>query len=204
MSPWRTTDTTAVRHVPDPEQRGAPGRGRAGAVVGAVGLDLVTFQGQPYQPRFLDTWTLLCYVAASTVQIGLAPNVLNLPLRPPAMVARAAASLDLLSGGRIDLGLGAGAFGDAAAAMGGPRRTPGEANPIIDEVAASQQLVTEHVVIHQVLDSLDRALVDFVTDPTSGIQLRRATDQLSDTLLSHLSYEERELVEPLARLGVLG
>jgi len=98
-----------------------------------VGLDLVTFQDHPYQPRFLDTWTLLSYVAATTVQIGLAPNVLNLPLRPPAVVARAAASLDLLSGGRIDLGLGAGAFGDAVAAMGGPRRTPGEAVEALEE-----------------------------------------------------------------------
>ena len=98
-----------------------------------VGLDLVTFQDHPYQPRFLDTWTLLSYVAASTVQIGLAPNVLNLPLRPPAVVARAAASLDLLSGGRVDLGLGAGAFGDAISAMGGPQRTPGEAVEAIEE-----------------------------------------------------------------------
>jgi len=51
---------------------------------------------------------------------------------------------------------------------------------------------------------MDRALVAFVADPASGIQLRRAADELSDTLLSHLSYEERELVEPLARLRVLG
>jgi hypothetical protein len=32
-------------------------------------------------------------------------------------------------------------------------------------------------------------------------ELRAAIDLLTDTLLSHLSYEERELVEPLARLG---
>ncbi len=98
-----------------------------------LGLDLVTFQDHPYQPSFLDTWTLLAYVAASTVQIRLAPNVLNLPLRPPAVVARAAASLDLLSGGRIELGLGAGAFGDAVAAMGGPRRAPGAAVDALEE-----------------------------------------------------------------------
>ena len=67
------------------------------------------------------------------MQIKLAPNVLNLPLRPPAVVARAAASLDRLSGGRVELGLGAGAFGDAVAAMGGPRRTPGEAVEALDE-----------------------------------------------------------------------
>ena len=57
-----------------------------------AGLDLVTFQDHPYQPAFLDTWTLLTWVAASTSTIHVAPNVLNLPLRPPAVVARAAAS----------------------------------------------------------------------------------------------------------------
>ena len=61
------------------------------------------------------------------------PNVANLPLRPPAVLARSAASLDLLSGGRVELGLGAGAFWDAIEAMGGPRRTPGEAVEALEE-----------------------------------------------------------------------
>jgi FAD/FMN-containing dehydrogenase/alkanesulfonate monooxygenase SsuD/methylene tetrahydromethanopterin reductase-like flavin-dependent oxidoreductase (luciferase family) len=92
----------------------------------AAGLELVTFQDHPYQPAFLDTWTLLTWVAAHTERVGISANVLNLPLRPPAVLARAAASLDLLSGGRFELGLGAGAFWDAIEAMGGPRRTPGD------------------------------------------------------------------------------
>ncbi|MET4580556.1 alkanesulfonate monooxygenase SsuD/methylene tetrahydromethanopterin reductase-like flavin-dependent oxidoreductase (luciferase family)/FAD/FMN-containing dehydrogenase [Conyzicola nivalis] len=91
-----------------------------------LGYDLVTFQDHPYQPAFLDTWTLMSWVAARTERIHIAPNVLNLPLRPPAVTARAAASLDLLSGGRIDLGLGAGGFWDAIEAMGGRRLTPGQ------------------------------------------------------------------------------
>lgn len=99
----------------------------------SAGLDLATFQDHPYQPAFLDTWTLLSWVAAQTTTLRLAPNVLNLPLRPPAVLARAAASLDLLSGGRVELGLGAGAFWDAVAAMGGPRRTPGEAVDALGE-----------------------------------------------------------------------
>jgi alkanesulfonate monooxygenase SsuD/methylene tetrahydromethanopterin reductase-like flavin-dependent oxidoreductase (luciferase family) len=98
-----------------------------------VGLDLVSFQDHPYQARFLDTWTLLSYVAARTTRVHVAPNVLNLPLRPPAVLARAAASLDRLSGGRVELGLGAGAFWDGVAAMGGPRRTPGEAVNALSE-----------------------------------------------------------------------
>jgi alkanesulfonate monooxygenase SsuD/methylene tetrahydromethanopterin reductase-like flavin-dependent oxidoreductase (luciferase family) len=92
-----------------------------------LGFDLVTFQDHPYQPRFLDTWTLLSYVAAATRTVQLAPNVLNLPLRPAPVLARATASLDLLSGGRLALGLGAGAFWDAIAAMGGRRLAPGQA-----------------------------------------------------------------------------
>ncbi|ADG89186.1 LLM class flavin-dependent oxidoreductase [Thermobispora bispora] len=91
-----------------------------------AGLDLVTFQDHPYQPGFLDTWTLLSYVAARTSRITLAGNVLNLPLRQPAVLARSAASLDLLSGGRVELGLGAGAFWEAIVAMGGRRLTPGQ------------------------------------------------------------------------------
>ena len=75
-----------------------------------AGLDLVTFQDHPYQPAFLDAWTLLSYVAASTERIKISGNVINLPLRPPVLLARQAASLDLLSGGRFELGLGAGAF----------------------------------------------------------------------------------------------
>lgn len=99
----------------------------------ASGLDLVTFQDHPYQPSFLDTWTLMTYVAAQTTSIRIAPNVLNVPLRPPAVVARSAASLDLLSGGRFDLALGAGGFWDAIEAMGGTRLTPGQAVTALEE-----------------------------------------------------------------------
>ncbi|MFG2099392.1 LLM class flavin-dependent oxidoreductase [Micromonospora echinaurantiaca] len=92
-----------------------------------AGLDLVTFQDHPYQSRFHDTWTLLSYVAARTERVRLSGNVINLPLRQPAVLARSAASLDLLSGGRFELGIGAGAFWEAIEAMGGRRLAPGEA-----------------------------------------------------------------------------
>jgi alkanesulfonate monooxygenase SsuD/methylene tetrahydromethanopterin reductase-like flavin-dependent oxidoreductase (luciferase family) len=48
-------------------------------------------------------------------------------------MAKAAASIDLLSGGRFELGLGAGGFWDAAHAYGGPRRRPGEALAALGE-----------------------------------------------------------------------
>ncbi len=99
----------------------------------AAGLDLATFQDHPYQPAFLDTWTLLSYVAARTERIRLSPNVANVPLRPPAVLARAAASLDLLSGGRVELGLGAGGFWGPIEAMGGPRLSPGQSVDALSE-----------------------------------------------------------------------
>jgi alkanesulfonate monooxygenase SsuD/methylene tetrahydromethanopterin reductase-like flavin-dependent oxidoreductase (luciferase family) len=105
-------------------------------VADQAGLDLVSFQDHPYQSRFLDAWTLLAFVAARTRRVRLAPNVLNLPLRPPAVVARAVASLDRLSGGRATLGIGAGAFWDAIAAMGGRRLTGGESVDALAEAIA--------------------------------------------------------------------
>lgn len=92
-----------------------------------LGLDYIAIQDHPYQRRFVDTWTLLSMIAATTSRIGLFPDVANLPLRPPAVLAKAAASIDLLSGGRFELGLGAGGFWDAIEAYGGPRRTPSAA-----------------------------------------------------------------------------
>ncbi|MGP4100567.1 LLM class flavin-dependent oxidoreductase [Nonomuraea sp. KM90] len=98
-----------------------------------AGLDLVTFQDHPYQPALLDAWTLLSYVAAATERIRLAGNVHPLPLRPPAMLAQAAASLDLLSHGRFELALGAGGYWDAIASMGAPRLSPGQAVDALEE-----------------------------------------------------------------------
>jgi FAD/FMN-containing dehydrogenase len=98
-----------------------------------LGLDLVTFQDHPYQPAFHDTWTLLSWVAAATERIHVAGNVLNAQLRQPAVLARAAASLDLLSGGRFDLGYGAGGFSQPIAAMGQPELTPGQAVDALSE-----------------------------------------------------------------------
>ena len=97
------------------------------------GLDLVTFQDHPYQPRFLDTWTLLSVIAAKTSTVRLAPNVANLPLRPPAVLARSVASLDILSSGRVELGLGAGAFWDPIKAMGGRKLEPGQSVTALSE-----------------------------------------------------------------------
>jgi alkanesulfonate monooxygenase SsuD/methylene tetrahydromethanopterin reductase-like flavin-dependent oxidoreductase (luciferase family) len=101
-----------------------------------AGLDYVAVQDHPYQRRFLDTWTLLAYLAARTERIRLVPDVLNLPLRLPSVVAKSAASLDLLSNGRMELGIGAGAFWEGVEAFGGPRRTPRESVDALEEAIA--------------------------------------------------------------------
>jgi alkanesulfonate monooxygenase SsuD/methylene tetrahydromethanopterin reductase-like flavin-dependent oxidoreductase (luciferase family) len=98
-----------------------------------LGLDLVGVQDHPYQRRFLDTWMLMAALLAETERIRVFPDVANLPLRGPAILAKQAASLDVLSGGRFELGLGSGAFWDAVAAMGGPRRVGREALQALDE-----------------------------------------------------------------------
>ncbi|MGH3347959.1 MAG: LLM class flavin-dependent oxidoreductase [Nocardioides sp.] len=102
------------------------------------GLDLVSIQDHPYQAKYLDTWTLLSVLGARTSTIRLAPNVTSVPLRPPVVLAKAAATLDLVTGGRVELGLGAGAFWDAIVAAGGPRRTPKEA---VDALAEAVQIL---------------------------------------------------------------
>lgn len=99
----------------------------------ALGLDLVGIQDHPYQWRFLDTWALMADLLARTTRIRIFPDVANLPMRAPAMIAKEAASLDVLSGGRFELGIGSGGFWQAIEAMGGPSRTPPDALAALGE-----------------------------------------------------------------------
>jgi alkanesulfonate monooxygenase SsuD/methylene tetrahydromethanopterin reductase-like flavin-dependent oxidoreductase (luciferase family) len=101
-----------------------------------LGLDYIGVQDHPYQRRYVETWSLMAMIAASTTTLRVFPDVANLPLRPPAVLAKTAASIDLLSGGRFDLGLGAGAFWDAIEAYGGQRRRPGESLEALEEAVA--------------------------------------------------------------------
>jgi alkanesulfonate monooxygenase SsuD/methylene tetrahydromethanopterin reductase-like flavin-dependent oxidoreductase (luciferase family) len=114
---------------------------RLAQLADGLGLDLIGVQDHPYQARFLDTWTLLSVIGARTERVTVFPDVANLPLRAPALLAKAAASLDRLTGGRVELGLGAGAFPEGIAAMGGPVRGRGAASSALEEAIAVVRLV---------------------------------------------------------------
>jgi alkanesulfonate monooxygenase SsuD/methylene tetrahydromethanopterin reductase-like flavin-dependent oxidoreductase (luciferase family) len=92
-----------------------------------AGFDFVSIQDHPYVPAYLDTFSLIANLAATTSTLRFITNVANLPLRPAPMLAKATASIDRLSSGRFDLGLGAGRVWPEIERMGGPTWTPGEA-----------------------------------------------------------------------------
>jgi alkanesulfonate monooxygenase SsuD/methylene tetrahydromethanopterin reductase-like flavin-dependent oxidoreductase (luciferase family) len=93
----------------------------------ALGFDFVSCSDHPSgsHPTF-ETWTMLTYIAARTSRVAVMPRVLSVPFRWPAVVAKMAESLDRLSGGRLILGMGAGAFPEEFRAFGLPGRSAGE------------------------------------------------------------------------------
>lgn len=72
----------------------------------------------PADPWF-ECWTVLAVLAARTETIRLASCVAQIPLRPPAMLAKQAITVDHASGGRLEVGLGAGLVADPSYAMAG-------------------------------------------------------------------------------------
>jgi alkanesulfonate monooxygenase SsuD/methylene tetrahydromethanopterin reductase-like flavin-dependent oxidoreductase (luciferase family) len=102
-------------------------------VADAAGLEYLAIQDHAYNPEFLDVWTLITYLAAETERISFFPDVADLQLRPPTILAKAAASLSVLTGGRIVLGVGGGASAEGIAAMGGIRRNGREMVAFTDE-----------------------------------------------------------------------
>jgi len=100
------------------------------------GLDLVGIQDHPYQRRYLDTYSLIPDLMARTERLRFFPDVTSLAMRDPPMIAKAAASMDVMSGGRFELGLGAGNFWNAVSGMGRPERTNREAFEALEEAIA--------------------------------------------------------------------
>lgn len=83
--------------------------------------------GAPYPPSFLlEALSTLSFVAAVTNRVGLGTSVLVLPLRQPVVIAKQLATLDVLSGGRLTLGLGAGWLAEEFGACNVPYRKRGD------------------------------------------------------------------------------
>ena len=88
-----------------------------GYVLGSSGDDVVALAREAERLGYAVAWvaeaygsdaaTVLSYVAAKTERIDIGAAVFQIPARTPAMTAMTAATLDLLSGGRFRLGLGA-------------------------------------------------------------------------------------------------
>ena len=124
-----------------------------------LGLELLAVQDHPYQPSHLEMWTYLTHLAGNTTRISLMPDVADLALRSPAMLAKAAASLDVLTDGRVELAVGAGGIPDAITSIGGPRRTPGEALEATTEALQ---------VIRAALDATGTSHIDGQYHSTAG------------------------------------
>jgi probable F420-dependent oxidoreductase len=85
----------------------------------AIGFDFVSANDHPCGDRPThECWTMLSWIAARTSRIRVATRVMGVPYRPPAMVAKMAATLSQLSGGRLILGLGGGASDEEFRAFG--------------------------------------------------------------------------------------
>jgi alkanesulfonate monooxygenase SsuD/methylene tetrahydromethanopterin reductase-like flavin-dependent oxidoreductase (luciferase family) len=176
----------------------------------ALGLDLVGVQDHPYQRRFLDTFALLAFAAARTSRIRLFPDVANLPLRQPAVLAKAAASIDRLSGGRFELGLGAGAFWDAIVARGGPRRSgPESVDALVEAITVIRRwwagsrggFTGEHYTLAGANPGPPPAHEIGIWLGAYGPRMLRVTGELADGWVPSLPRLPREEVAPMrARL----
>lgn len=91
----------------------------------ALGFDIFTLSDHLHGDRFtVDPWTALSWLVGRTERIEMGTNVLGLPYRAPAVLAKMAETLDRVSGGRLVLGVGAGGYDHEFDAFGLPVRTP--------------------------------------------------------------------------------
>ena len=112
-----------------PARPSPPGRGPADL----DGLDLFTVADHPYFGEKLDSYALVSFLLGRTERIAGAVTVTNLPSRPAPVLARTITSLSALSGGRVVLGIGAGAIWDMIVKLGVPQLDRGAAVRAMEE-----------------------------------------------------------------------
>lgn len=96
-------------------------------LIDASAFDYVSIQDHPYVPTLLDTMSVIAALSVETTRLRFMTNVANLAMRPAPMLAKASATIDLLSGGRFELGIGSGRAWDQITGLGGPHWSPSEA-----------------------------------------------------------------------------
>lgn len=118
-SKWETLATIRFGlDIPSASLAGSDPIGDARAAE-AAGFDSVSANDHIHAtgPRH-ELWTLMSWIASSTTRVRVASRVMGAPFRNPAIVAKMAETFDRLSGGRLILGLGAGALDGEIRALG--------------------------------------------------------------------------------------
>jgi alkanesulfonate monooxygenase SsuD/methylene tetrahydromethanopterin reductase-like flavin-dependent oxidoreductase (luciferase family) len=126
-----------------------------------LGFDFVSASDHPgsTSPSF-ENWTLLSWVAASTSRIKVLSRVLGVPFRSPPMLAKMAETLDRLSGGRLLLGLGAGAMPAEVSAFGPAGMSAGTLTGLEEAIGIIRALWTEpQVSYHGTVHSVSEAAI---------------------------------------------
>jgi probable F420-dependent oxidoreductase len=139
-------------------------------VLGAVHADRTPPLTGPYTEHdpFHDPFVMFAYLAGITERIHFATGILVLPQRPTALVARQATDLDLLSGGRLRLGVGIGWNYVEYEALGQDFHTRGARQE--EQIELLRRLFTEPVVdFSGRFDRIDRA--SLVPKPTRPIPI---------------------------------
>lgn len=139
-------------------------------VLGAVHADRTPRLTGPYTEHdpFHDPFVMFAYLAAITNRLQFATGILILPQRQTALVARQAADLDLLSGGRLRLGVGIGWNHVEYEALGQQFRTRGARQE--EQIGLLRRLFTEDVVdFSGRFDRIDRAAL--IPKPTRSIPI---------------------------------
>jgi len=139
-------------------------------VLGAVHADRTPRLTGPYteQDPFHDPFVMFAYLAGVTERIGFATGILILPQRQTALVARQAADVDLMSGGRLRLGVGVGWSPVEYEALGQDFRTRGARQE--EQIELLRRLFVEPVVdFSGRFDRVDRAAL--VPKPTRQIPI---------------------------------
>src|SRR5437867_4715863 len=100
-------------------------------------LDLERYGGSPEPSGTVEPFTALAALATATERVRLGTLVACAPFRHPAHVAKMASTIDLASGGRFDLGLGAGWYEAEFGAFGYEFGSTGERFAILEETVES-------------------------------------------------------------------